>query len=136
MKFERFLTAQQDSFDDACRELSAGRKQSHWMWFIFPQLAALGQSPTAKYYGLADLAEAQAYWTHPVLGERLRHIMQILADQRENSAHRIFGTPDDLKLCSCLTLFEEAAPQDPLIRGLLERFYGGERDRLTLDLLD
>ncbi len=132
---QRFLTAQQDSFDTACRELAAGRKQSHWMWFIFPQLAALGRSSTAKYYGLADLAEAQAYWQHPVLGARLKQLLQILAEQKEDSAHAIFGSPDDLKLCSCLTLFERAAPQEPLFGAALERFCQGRRDPLTLDLL-
>lgn len=132
---ERFLTAQQDSFDTACRELAASRKQSHWMWFIFPQLAALGRSSTAQYYGLADLAEAQAYWQHPILGSRLKQVLQILADQPENSAHAIFGTPDDLKLCSCLTLYEQVAPHEPLFASLLERFYRGRRDPLTLDLL-
>lgn len=132
---DRFVSAQQDSFEQACRELAAGRKQSHWMWFIFPQLAALGRSSPAKYFGLADLAEAQAYWRHPLLSARLRGILQILDQQDEDSAHAIFGSPDDLKFCSCLTLFEKAAPEEPLFAKLLERFFGGKRDPLTLQLL-
>lgn len=132
---ERFVSAQQDSFDAACRELAAGRKQSHWMWFIFPQLAALGRSSTAKFYGIADLAEARAYWQHPILGPRLKQVLQILSDQPQDSAHAIFGSPDDLKLCSSLTLYEQVAPDEPLFAHLLERFYRGLRDPLTLDLL-
>jgi uncharacterized protein (DUF1810 family) len=116
-------------------ELAAGEKRTHWMWFVFPQLAALGRSGTAKFYGLADLDEARAYLEHPVLGERLRACTRAVLAHRDRSAHAIFGTPDDLKFRSCVTLFGLAAPDEPLFRDALAAFYGGEADAATVELV-
>jgi uncharacterized protein (DUF1810 family) len=132
---QRFVTAQAPVFAAACDELRAGYKQSHWMWFIFPQLRALGHSSTAKHYGLEDLAEAQAYWRHPVLGERLRLCTALVLGIEGKTAHAIFGSPDDLKLCSCMTLFEAAAPEEAGFGRVLERYYAGRRDAATLVML-
>lgn len=135
---ERFVTAQQPVYAIVCEELAAGRKASHWMWFVFPQLRALGRSSTAKFFGIEGLDEALAYWAHPVLRERLRHCTQLVLgvhDARDNSIHRIFGSPDDLKLCSCMTLFEVAAPDEPNFGLLLAQGFGGRRDSATLALL-
>lgn len=132
---QRFVTAQAPVFSTVCDELRAGEKQSHWMWFIFPQLRALGRSSTAKHYGLADLAEAQAYWCHPVLGERLRVCTALVLGAKGRTAHAIFGSPDDLKLCSCMTLFATAAPEEAGFGRVLERYYAGKRDAATLKLI-
>jgi uncharacterized protein (DUF1810 family) len=132
---DRFVTAQAPLFATVCDELRAGTKQSHWMWFIFPQLRALGHSSTAKHYGLADLAEAQAYWRHPLLGERLRLCTALVLQVQGKTANAIFGSPDDLKLCSCMTLFEAAAPEEPGFARVLERYYGSRRDAATLKLI-
>lgn len=131
---QRFLQAQEAVYPDVCAELRAGRKTTHWMWFIFPQLRALGRSGTARLYGIEGRTEAAAYAAHPILGERLRECAELVLRTTGRSAHQIFGSPDDLKLCSCMTLFEQAAPH-PAFTGVLERFYGGERDSLTLKLL-
>jgi uncharacterized protein (DUF1810 family) len=132
---ERFVTAQAPVFATVCDELRAGEKLSHWMWFIFPQLRALGHSSTAKHYGLADLAEAQAYWRHPVLGERLRLCTALVLGVKGKGAHDILGSPDDLKLCSCMTLFEAAAPEEATFKRVLERSHAGQRDTATLSLI-
>ncbi|MEI7786968.1 MAG: DUF1810 domain-containing protein [Betaproteobacteria bacterium] len=132
---ERFVTAQASVFATVCEELRAGEKQSHWMWFIFPQLRALGHSSMAKHYGLADLAEAQTYWHHPVLGERLRLCTALVLGVSGRTANEIFGSPDDLKLRSCVTLFEAAAPEEAGFGRVLERYYAGKRDAATLRLL-
>ena len=106
------------------------------MWFIFPQLKALGRSATAQHYGLADADEARAYGRHPELGARLRHCAQLLlAVPGDMSAHAILGTPDDLKLRSCMTLFARVLPEEPVFTAVLERFYGGQPDPATLELL-
>jgi uncharacterized protein (DUF1810 family) len=118
-----------------CAELRAGRKRSHWMWFIFPQLRGLGSSPSAQHYGLASLAEARAYLDHPVLGARLRECTRCLLLLEGRSAAEIFGYPDELKLRSCLTLFERAAPQEELFSEALGKYYGGQPDPRTLELL-
>ncbi len=131
----RFIIAQEHSFEQVCRELAAGRKQSHWMWYVFPQLKGLGRSETARYFGLADLQEAQDYWQHSWLGPRLDYAAALVQDLQDRSASDIFGSPDDLKFCSCLTLFEVVAPDHSRFAELLARYYGGIRDRLTLDLL-
>lgn len=105
------------------------------MWFVFPQLAVLGRSSTARYFGLADRDEALRYWQHPVLGQRLLHGVDLLLAIPERSAHQILGSPDDLKLRSCLTLFEMVAPDEPRFAQALARFYDGQRDPLTQDAL-
>lgn len=126
----RFVEAQATTYDTALAELEAGCKRTHWMWFVFPQLRILGRSAAARYYGLLDLREARAYWDHPVLGPRLKACVLTVSTSGQPSANRIFGTPDDLKFRSCLTLFERAT-RDPCFADALERFYGGRRDPLT-----
>jgi uncharacterized protein (DUF1810 family) len=133
---QRFVDAQADVFDEACAQLSAGRKTSHWMWFVFPQLRGLGRTSTAQFYGIASAAEALAYWQHPLLGPRLKRCIELLvAAPRDKSAHDILGSPDDLKLRSCLTLFQVAAPEEPTFAAGLARYYEGQPDVRTLDLL-
>lgn len=129
---QRFVDAQAGVVDEALAELRRGRKTSHWMWFIFPQLAALGRSPMAKHYGLRSLDEARAYWAHPLLGPRLQACCDTLLALPQLDVHHVFGTPDDLKLRSCLTLFERAAPEAPVFGLLLDAGCGGQRDPLTL----
>lgn len=132
MSLQRFLDAQAEILPTVMAELQAGTKRSHWMWFIFPQLEALGRSATARYYGLADLEEARQYLTHPVLGARLRDCTRAVLAHADRSAHAIFGSPDDLKFRSCMTLFSLVAPDEPLFGQALAAFYGGEADPLTL----
>lgn len=115
-------------------ELRAGRKRTHWMWFVFPQLRGLGSSAMAQHYGIASLDEARAYLAHPVLGPRLRECCALMLQVHGKSALEILGSPDDLKLRSCATLFSRAAPQEAVFRDVLERFYGGEPDPRTVAL--
>jgi uncharacterized protein (DUF1810 family) len=133
---QRFVDAQAGVYANVTAELGAGLKTSHWMWFAFPQLKGLGRSSTALHFGLASLDEARAYWRHPVLGARLLECCALLlALPSGRSALQVLGSIDSLKLRSCLTLFERAAPSEALFGALLERFYDGERDPATLDLL-
>lgn len=132
----RFVAAQAPVMPQVQRELAAGRKTSHWMWFVFPQLRGLGRSATAQHYGIASLDEARAYLAHPLLGERLRACaQQLLALPEGRSALQVFGTPDDLKLHSSMTLFARAAPDEALWRQVLQRHHGGVEDAATLRLL-
>jgi uncharacterized protein (DUF1810 family) len=134
----RFVEAQAQRYAQVLGELAAGEKTSHWMWFIFPQLKGLGVSATARRFGLAGLAEARAYLAHPLLGARLRECTRTVLALEGRTAHEIFGSPDDLKLRSCLTLFAEAAgpaPEDRLFGVALAKYYRGEPDPLTLRLL-
>jgi uncharacterized protein (DUF1810 family) len=133
---ERFVTAQAAVFDTALAELTAGRKRSHWMWFIFPQLRGLGHSPTAQFYGIGALREAQSYYAHKLLGPRLIQCTQSVLESQAPSLHAIFGSPDDLKFRSSMTLFEAAAPEQPVFGQALRGWCDGERDRRTLELLD
>jgi uncharacterized protein (DUF1810 family) len=130
----RFVTAQIGVFEGAVEELQAGRKRTHWMWFVFPQLRGLGLSPTARFYGLASLAEAAAYLKHPMLGLRLETAVAAVQSSPANSLHAIFGSPDDLKFRSSMTLFSVAAPTGPY-RAALNRWCAGEPDERTLALL-
>jgi uncharacterized protein (DUF1810 family) len=132
---DRFLQAQERQYEAALDELRHGRKLSHWIWFIFPQLRALGQSSTARLYGLQDLDEATAYWQHPRLGARLRECLGAMLRIEKRSATDILGDIDALKLRSCLTLFRAAAPGDEQLQAALLRFYAGQADDLTLSLL-
>ena len=133
---ERFLTAQERVFDAALRELKAGQKGSHWMWFVFPQLRGLGSSPMAERYGIASLEEARAYLAHPLLGARLRQCTQLVNDIEGRDAAAIFGYPDYLKFRSCMTLFEQAAGADAaLFSRALQRNFAGEGDPLTRRML-
>ena len=131
----RFLKAQEYDYAQALKEIRAGRKRSHWMWYIFPQLQGLGFSPTAQYYGIRDLEQAVDYMAHPVLGPRLVEISGALLALPGSDPSAVMGYPDDLKLCSCMTLFELAAPEEPVFGRVLEKYYGGRRDRMTLKLL-
>ena len=132
----RFVQAQDGGVHaQALAEVRRERKASHWMWFVFPQLRGLGFSPTARHYGLAGLDEARAYLAHPVLGPRLREVAGAAAGLEGRTAREVFGSPDDLKLRSSLTLFEAAAPGEPVFARALEALCGGERDGRTLELL-
>ncbi len=129
---DRFVQAQNPVYRTVRAELAAGHKQTHWMWFIFPQLRSLGRSETALYFGLEDTAQASAYLTHPILGPRLKECVELLLTVQGKSIHAILGSPDDLKLRSCMTLFEAVAPKPSLFTKVLDRHYGGQRDPLTL----
>jgi uncharacterized protein (DUF1810 family) len=131
---QRFVDAQAPVMAAVREELRSGRKHSHWMWFVFPQLRGLGASSMARHYGISSLEEARAYLAHPVLGPRLRECCALLLAVPGRSAHEIFGSPDDLKLRSCLTLFSRAAPDESVFRETLQRFYGGVPDPRTLEL--
>ncbi|TWG11640.1 DUF1810 domain-containing protein [Actinoplanes teichomyceticus] len=132
---ERFVRAQDGGVHEQARaELAAGRKRSHWMWFVFPQLAGLGSSPTAQAYAIRDLAEARAYLAHPVLGPRLTECAEALLAVEGRAAAQILGHPDDLKLRSSMTLFAEAAEDPAVFRRVLGRYYDGPDPR-TLELL-
>ena len=133
--FPHFLTAQNAVYSTVLAELRAGEKRTHWIWFIFPQLEALGRSSTAKFYGLKDLDAARAYLADPILGARLRECVATVLAVEGRSAHDIFHSPDDLKFRSCLTLFEAASPGEPFFPAALAKFYAGQRDPMTLDLL-
>ncbi|HET9643606.1 MAG TPA: DUF1810 domain-containing protein [Burkholderiaceae bacterium] len=133
---ERFVQAQRPVFEKVCAELVAGQKRTHWMWFIFPQLKALGRSGTARHFGLENRDEAAAYFDHELLGPRLTRCCDLVMEVKGKSVHDIFGTPDDLKLRSCMTLFEAVAPHAGVFAQILDRHYAGERDELTLRLLD
>ena len=132
---ERFVEAQDAVYEAVRQELRAGRKATHWMWFVFPQLRGLGRSPTAEYYGIASTAEALAYLHHPVLGARLRECVELVLGVEGTSAHAIFGSPDDLKFHSSMTLFAAIAPIEPLFRRALEKYHGGAPDPLTTSRL-
>jgi uncharacterized protein (DUF1810 family) len=132
---QRFVSAQAGVYDQALAELKAGAKRSHWMWFVFPQLKGLGFSPTAQHYGIGSLAEASAYLDHPVLGPRLRDCTAAVKAVVGRTAHEIFGAPDDLKFRSSMTLFQAAAPADPLFAEAIARYFGGAPDPRTLALL-
>lgn len=134
MSLDRFVRAQEGVFDDAMAELRAGRKRTHWMWFVFPQLAGLGSSSTARTYAIRDLDEARQYLAHPVLGPRLRAAADILV-KADRSASEIFGYPDDLKLRSSMTLFAAAADDPAPFQQVIAHFYDGP-DQRTLDLLN
>jgi uncharacterized protein (DUF1810 family) len=133
---ERFVNAQQPAFDVALAELRAGRKQTHWMWFTFPQLRGLGHSATARFYGISAPAEARAYDAHPLLGPRLTLCTRTVLESTAPSLHAIFGSPDDMKFRSCMTLFEAAVTEADAVFGqALERWCAGERDPHTLQLI-
>ena len=129
---DRFLDAQRGDYAAALAEVRRGRKTSHWMWYIFPQIAGLGQSSTARDYSIRDLEEAREYYAHPVLGQRLREISGALLDLRGSDPVAVFGGIDSMKLKSSMTLFAVAAPDDPVFQQVLDKYYGGEQDALTL----
>jgi len=133
---ERFVHAQNEVYAQVVLELSAGEKRSHWMWFVFPQLRGLGHSVQADYYGVGSLAEAEAYWKHPVLGPRLEQCTRLVNLVEGRLIDEIFGLPDDLKFRSSMTLFARAAPETPIFSQALEKYFGGEPDPMTMELLD
>ena len=131
----RFLDAQASTYQTALAEISAGRKRSHWMWFIFPQVQGLGLSETARFYAIQDLREAEAYARHPVLGPRLVEISTALLGLPSSDAHAIMGSPDDLKLRSSMTLFAAVPGAEPVFRAVLAKFFGGHSDEKTLRII-
>ena len=132
---QRFVEAQSQTYALAVAELGAGRKRSHWMWFVFPQIEGLGHSVMARRYGLSGLAEACAYLDHPVLGERLRACSRLVADTEGRSIGAIFARPDDLKFHSCMTLFAQVPPFDPVFNACLAKYFLAQPDLATLAIL-
>jgi uncharacterized protein (DUF1810 family) len=136
LSLERYIKGQAPVYARALAELRAGHKQSHWMWFIFPQIAGLGRSSMSQAYAIQSLQEAREYLAHPLLGARMRECCQALMALEGRTAHEIFRSPDDLKLRSSLTLFARAAPDEPLFDDLLVKYFGGKEDPATLELLE
>jgi uncharacterized protein (DUF1810 family) len=132
---QRFVDAQEGVYEKALAELRAGRKQSHWMWFIFPQVAGLGQSEMSRRYAIHNADEAAAYLAHPVLGPRLRTCASAVAMHDDRGADEIFDAPDDLKFHSCMTLFADVAPDEAVFQTCLDQFFDGQPDAATLDRL-
>ena len=132
----RFIKAQETDYDRALNEIKKGKKQSHWMWYIFPQITGLGYSETAKFYAIKDLNEAKLYLDNPVLGARLIEISNALLNINGRTAHEIFGTPDNLKLKSCMTLFNYLQNTNPVFRAVLDKFFWGEEDLQTITLIN
>lgn len=135
LRFHQAQTGNYSGYETALREIRAGKKASHWMWYIFPQLRGLGKSDTAQFYGLTDLEEARGYAADPVLGARLEEISRAMLEQPDPSAWSVLGHTDAMKLCSCMTLFEIADPDRNVYGQVLDRFYQGRRDARTLKLL-
>ncbi len=132
---QRFVDAQNPVYTQVCAELAAGAKSSHWMWFVFPQLKALGRSAIAQHFGIASRQEALAYWQHPLLGARLKECSELVLAVAGRTALQILGSPDNLKFRSCMTLFAQVAPDEPVFQRALDKYFGGEGDTRTLDLL-
>ncbi len=132
---QRFLEAQERNYAVAYQELQQGKKRTHWMWYVFPQLAGLGFSATSKFYAIQGEAEARAYLQHPLLGERLQRCMAALLAIQGRSAYEILGSPDDRKLHSCATLFAAIAPSPSIFQQILDQYYQGLPDPKTLELL-
>jgi len=132
---ERFVKAQEESYRQALTEIKNGRKRSHWMWYVFPQLKGLGRSETARYYGIANRQEAKAYLAHPLLGSRLLEISGELLKLESRDANAVFGKPDDVKLKSSMTLFY-LVDENPTFKAVLDKFFGGQLDEVTADQLD
>jgi uncharacterized protein (DUF1810 family) len=132
---ERFVEAQSGVYEQACDELGEGRKRTHWMWFIFPQIRGLGSSPMANYYGITSLREAEAYLSHRTLGPRLRNCTRLVLDVQGRSVEEIFGYPDDLKFRSCMTLFWRATTDNQVFDEALQKYFAGVPDQATLDRL-
>ena len=132
---KRFIDAQDADYSTALSEIKQGRKKTHWMWYIFPQIQGLGFSETSKFYAIKDLAEAGAFLKHPVLGNRLINICQALLDLKDNNANNIFGSPDDLKLKSSMTLFASLPDSNPVFQSVLDKFFDGMRDSKTREVI-
>jgi uncharacterized protein (DUF1810 family) len=136
LSLARYIKAQAPVYARALAELKRGHKQSHWMWYVFPQFVGLGHSPMSQAYAIKSLQEARDYLSHPVLGARLRECCQAVMRLDGKTAHEIFHSPDDLKFRSSLTLFAQAAPDETLFRDLLDKYFGGKADAATLELLE
>jgi uncharacterized protein (DUF1810 family) len=134
-EFEHFLKTQAPVYNRVVQELSTGQKRTHWMWFIFPQLQGLGQSPMARMYAIQSLEQARRYAQHPELGLRLRHCTRLVTQIQGRSISEIFDFPDDLKFHSSITLFALAVPEDPVFKLALEKYFGGQKDEKTVSLL-
>jgi uncharacterized protein (DUF1810 family) len=132
---DRFVLAQKNCFQQALAEIRAGRKETHWMWYIYPQFDGLGFSPTSKQYAIKSTGEARAYLRHPVLGARLKQCCEALVTGDERSAADVFGSPDDMKLRSSATLFAAVSPPGSIFEQVLNRFFDGVRDEQTIRLL-
>lgn len=132
---QRFVDAQAGVHEAALTELRAARKRTHWMWFVFPQLAGLGFSRNAQFYAISSMEEAEAYLAHEVLGQRLVECTSLVNAVDGRSAHDIFGSPDDMKFCSSMTLFSLAGPDEPAFSRALQKYFGGSKDSRTLELL-
>ena len=132
---ERFVLAQDTIYPQVVSELRSGMKTSHWMWFIFPQMRGLGRSPVSIEYAISSREEAAAYLQHPVLGPRLKECTQLVLDVENRSAEEIFGSPDDMKLRSSMTLFAQVSADDDIFIRVLQQYFGGAPDQLTLDRL-
>lgn len=132
---ERFVKEQQRDYSRAYVEVSQGRKISHWMWWIFPQIVGLGMTSTSHKYSIKSLDEAKAFLNHPYLGKNIREISNVLLRLDTDDAYEVFGSPDNLKLRSSMTLFAEAAPEDKTFRDVLYKFYGGKKDEKTLEII-
>lgn len=133
---QKFLDAQQHDFDSALAEIINGRKRGHWMWYIFPQLKGLGRSSISMHYGIENLDEAIRYLNHPLLGPRLIQISEAIQAIEGKSAYQIMGSPDDLKLRSCMTLFNLVPGTNPVFQSVLDKYFGGKPDPLTMQLID
>lgn len=134
-QLQRFTAAQADVFQQALSEIKAGRKQGHWMWFVFPQIDGLGRSGTARFYSIKSSEEAAAYLNHPVLGPRLIECSEAILGVSGKSAQDMLGSPDHLKLCSSMTLFASLSPTNPVFARVIERIFGGQPDAQTIKLL-
>lgn len=132
----RFVVAQENSYGNAIEELRKGRKRSHWMWFVFPQISGLGSSPTARHYAIRSTEEARAYLSHPVLGPRLSECTNILLRLDGLSASDVFGYPDDLKFCSSMTLFDFVSSGSSMFRAAIDKYCSGRLDQKTLQLIE
>lgn len=133
---ERYITAQKSVFQTALTEIQNGRKSSHWMWYVFPQIQRLGYTEISRFYAIRDIDEAKEYLQHRTLGPRLILMCNSLLELKTNDAHRVFGSPDDLKLKSCMTLFASVSPTDPVFEKVLDKFYNGLKDHITLKILN
>ena len=132
---QRYVDAQNPVYAHVRHELAAGDKRTHWMWFVFPQLRGLGHSAMAQHYGIASADEARAYWAHPVLGPRLSECTELVLAVEGRTAHAIFGSPDDMKFRSSMTLFEHVLPEEARFAQAIEKYFGGERDAKTVEML-
>ena len=132
---QRFIDAQKSDYAIAITEIKNGRKQSHWMWYIFPQIQGLGFSSTSRFYAIKDIQEAEAFLQNPILSSRLIEICNQLLELKTNDAHKIFGSPDDLKLKSSITLFSEMPGSNPIFQSVLDKFFNGKKDNKTLQII-